>query len=580
MNIITEEPVIDRFQDGINTILYLNQQDFERFVNLISIKNGEKIQDRINFVYADDKCNNPEGILQIGLDEKNNRRYGNCNDTNILITDLLSKFDEYMKTLEVNSPEYIRCSQIIATRSKEALIDFLSNENPREHVIIDNLFEILSNNSLGNAFLNYEDNQEQFLVENKKVDLEEYLKTFGDIFKYFDESEDYFFGMQIFNNYCIPDSLKEIIKQNAIDIYKNYYEQYTRLLDKRYEFKVFDCSNEYAVDDCRIIRKNDEPNWEFSEGLRTAVLSDMPLDLSLEEQALFIYVKLCEVLEYDEEYSYRNEEISSQFSKDFSKEYLETIVPGSKITCYDFSRIFSKFVNELEGDIEAVVISQGTNGGHFLTGFYTDNVQVRLEAININLDGHTDPTNDLMKAKNGIKLRGIRAVHDKDEILNDSINKIYGLIYGKDALTIKGFVAELKAQPKVENVPDDLGLKLQSFIDVMKDRGIAGNEFVQTLEGMYKSKFFGTSIEKAYIGRRYEQDGEKHIQRMMLFRQRGDAEQDKQPLFLIDTSSLELTQPTEQQLIEKLNSGSILYESSKYKIKGIDREVTDDDTAK
>ena len=179
-----------------------------------------------------------------------------------------------------------------------------------------------------------------------------------------------------------------------------------------------------------------------------------------------------------------------------------------------------------------------------------------------------------MKAKNGIKLRGIKPISDKTHVINPALEKAYESIYGRSALSIKGFVQQIKSLPK-NDIPDDLKLKLQSFIEVMLEKGITGNEFVQTLDGMYKSHFFGAGVEKAYLGRRLEQNGEKHIQRMVLFRQSSEDEQKEPNLFLIDTSTLNIVEPTSQQLIEKLNNGNIVYESEEHKIPGIDKEAQD-----
>lgn len=88
-------------------------------------------------------------------------------------------------------------------------------------------------------------------------------------------------------------------------------------------------------------------------------------------------------------------------------------MPGDKITCYDFSRMYAKLINELDGDITAVMILEGGNEGHALAGFYTENVSATVEAINV--DSDKDSTNDLMKAKNGIKLKGVKTISDNDE---------------------------------------------------------------------------------------------------------------------------------------------------------------------
>lgn len=369
------------------------------------------------------------------------------------------------------------------------------------------------------------------------------------------------------NFFNIPKEIYDMINKNATTLYDKYHKEYVRYVDQRYEFKSL-----FGINDTRIIRKVDEPDWNINKELTEAVYKDMPQDLSIEEKALYIYIKLCQELEYNEEYFYRNKGITDQFNSDFSQEYLESIKPRTKITCFDFARILSKFLNELNGDIESVIISFGINRGHFSTGFYTDNISVKLEPININLNGKKDPTNDLMKAKNGIKLKGIQPMFDKDEIVESSLNKVYSLIYGKDALSIKDFLNELKTIPK-EEIRDNFKLKLQSFIEIMKERKITGNEFVQTIEGMFKSNFFGLNIEKAFIGKRVRKDAKTHIQRMLLFR-KNHYDKNKEPnLYLLDSSTLELTEPTSQEIIYNLNINNMVYESNNYKITGIDKEV-------
>lgn len=574
MNIVTEKAFKDRLSDGIDTIINLNEADFNKFIEMLTIEPNKETENWIDFFYSTDRSKQPEKDIKLGLFKKNERKY--IGGAVYSITDFISQLESYINNFNQDSNEYLRCSEIISTRSIEALKKYFSGRNGEDYELVDRLFEVLTSPDICQKFMDFDEHKDFFKINNKEYQIEDYLKKFGEIFKYRDELEGeehaFFVGDFLIRQFNLPEDLKTIMYQNATQIYQTYHERYTRYVDRRYEFRALD--NE---EDMRVFRNGDEPDWNVNEALRASIFNDMPQGLSLEEQALFIYTRLCQELEYNEEYLYRDKGISSQFESDFSQQQLESIKPGSKITCFDFSRIFSKLVNELKGDIEAVVISQGTNRGHFLTGFYTDKVSVRLEAIRINLNGKKDPTNDLMKAKNGIKLRGIQPIFDKDKIVKDSLNKVYSLVYGKDTLSIKSFVQELKDIPETD-VPNDINLKLQSFLEVMRDKGIVGNEFVQTLDGMCMAKFFGKDVEKAYLGKRIEHDGKKHIQRMVLFRQKEKEEQEEPHLYLIDTSTLEMVEPTPQQLIEKLTSGSIIYESEKHKIAGIDKEAKDDTT--
>ena len=90
---------------------------------------------------------------------------------------------------------------------------------------------------------------------------------------------------------------------------------------------------------------------------------------------------------------------------------------------------------------------------------------------------------------------------------------------------------------------------------------------------MFKSNFFGLNIEKAFIGKRVRKDAKTHIQRMLLFR-KNHYDKNKEPnLYLLDSSTLELTEPTSQEIIYNLNINNMVYESNNYKITGIDKEV-------
>lgn len=564
MNIVTEKETNGRLPDGINTLLTLSEEDFQKVIDLLQI-DKIKFPDDIRFFYSTDPCEAPNNAITLGLENLYNSRY---------YFGAVPSMPQIFEALSLRavsddgkSKESSRSKAILETRNVEALKKLYLNDNEDNKEIIDRLFEILENPDILRKFLDYDNNSEYFSVGEKGAIIQDYFRELGNIFGNIGENGDLKGRKKITNSFYISN-LDSII-QSVKDIYQKFNTD--RYVNPRYEFKRVGITEE-------VIRTGDEPEWNINPALYDAIYKDMPENLSLEEKAFYIYTKLCLVLEYNEEYLYRDKGISSSFEDDFSKGHLEEIVPGSKITCYDFSRIFAKMINEIDGDIEAVIISEGANRGHFSTGFYTDKISVKLEAININLNGRKDPTNDLMKAKNGIKLRGITVISDKEGIIDSSMDRVYESIYGKQALSVKSFVNELKNLPKTE-VIDDIKAKLQSFIDVMRQKGITGNEFVQTLDGMCKANFFGDEVEKAYLGKRIEHDGEKHIQRMVLFRQKGKEQQEEPSFYLIDTSTLEMAEPSAQQLIENLNSGSVIYESKEHKIAGIDKEA-DDDTAK
>lgn len=351
-----------------------------------------------------------------------------------------------------------------------------------------------------------------------------------------------------------------------MDRYNQILDTYNmdRYVNPMYEFRNF--TSLTYIGDC-IIRKDEEPDWTVSQELRTAVYERFPEDGTLEEKAMHIYCSLCKELQYDDGYFYREKLENSKYDFEFSKENLESIVPNSRITCWDFSRVFSKMINELEGDIEAVIISKGINQGHFLVGFYTDKVSATVEAIN----SRSKSTNDLMKAKHGIKFEGIEIISDREGLIEKAIDKVYPKIYGREQIEIDDYVEMLKSLPQ-EEIPNDIQKKLEVFAQVMKENNIFGNEAMQTLNLYYKTGFFGEELKKAFVGKKKEIAGEEQYTRVLLVTPKVECMQTNDTVYSIDTEKMDVELHTAGDIIKRLNSGELIYENDKHILPKIDEE--------
>ena len=562
MNIIIEKENKGRIIDGIDTILNLNDNDFEEVVERLN-----NFFENINFFYTTDKCEMPSAVIQIGL-EKAFDESGNYisrfyfGGERFTISEIFEKLADELKYVKEDNEEYIRIGKLLKTRNLEAFKTSISGGKEENRILIDKVFEILLNDEIKQKFLDYDNNKDYFSINGEEVELREYLKYLGKIFGNKDKSGNLTNKNKISKDFYIPE----------LDEYKARYSEIfdkinmDRYINPTYEFKCF-TTLEHGAD--TIIRKNEEPDWRINKELSEEVLQKMPKDLSLEEQAMYIYCKLCKELTYDEGYFYREYLNDGRYNDTFSQEDLENIKPGSKITCWDFSRIFSKMINELDGDIESVIISRGGNGGHFLTGFYTDKVSIMLEAIN----SRTGGTNDLMKAKNGIEFEGIEIVSDRNGIIKQAIEKVYPQVFERNQSTIEEYIQKLRSIDK-EEVPNNLKLKLESFIEIMKQNNILGNEAIQTLYTYYHCGFFGEELEKAFLGKEEYQDGKKSYRRMVLIRNKNEIRENSEnsDLYLLDSDTLELSTCTAQEIMDKLRTGEFIYESEKHKMPGIDME--------
>lgn len=566
MNIIIEKQIDTRLLDGINQILSVDDETFKKIIEQLMPKKDHLAD--ICFFYTTDKYENPEGKYQLGLekevDEKGKRiarfYYGG---EKFSTADIFREFSKRLNEIQEGTQEYDRIRQLLSTRNLDAFKSYFSDKTRENSELLDKLFEILENKECLAKFMDYDNNRNYFSIDGQQVDIKKYIMCLGKIFGNKDKNGNLGKKNEISQDFFIVGLDK--IKENVAHIYENI--NVDRYVNPTYEFRRFTTLDRLSNE---VIRKGEEPDWNISSELEEIVFNAMPRDLSLEEKAMYIYCKLCKELKYDEGYFFRGQLEDKRYNSEFDKKHLEGIKPGSKITCWDFSRICSKMINSLDGDIESVIIAEGANHGHYLTGFYTDKVSVMLEAVN----GRTGGTNDLMKAKNGIEFEGVEIVSDRKGIIKRAIEKVYPQIFEKKQISIKEYLKYLELLSREKDIPDNLEIKLQSFIEIMKENNITGNEAIQTLSAFYKSGFFGREFERAYLGRKVDVDGRRYYRRLVLIRSSRENEDkfSKRELYLIDSDSLELSTCMEQEIIEKLNSGEYVYESEKHKMPGIDKE--------
>ena len=570
MNIISSKEETNRIIDGIKTILSLPEEQYNLLIQKMPASSSRI--ESLRFYYLTDGCEAPGNPIQLGLertfDESGNfigRSYF-CG-TIFSMYQILKECQSMLKNYPLDSIESSRINEIMHTRDLSSFKKFYSSSYDVNPILLDKIFEILSSDDMLSKFLDYSNNIEAFTIDGQEISRNDYLKHLGKIFGNKDVNGNLSDKTPISSEFFIPD-LEEL---------KNRYSQiFDEINIDRYVNPIYTFSRGPKIGDT-IVRDGEEPYWQINSETREAILTDMPQDLSLEEQAMYIYCKMCTIFSFDEGYLYRDKLNKVNYGSTFSKDHLEGIRPGDKITCYDFARTYTKLINELDGNITAVMILEGANEGHALAGFYTENVSATVEAINVASD--KDSTNDLMKAKNGIKLKGVKIISDRKGLIEQALDKVYPQILGKNPKSIKEYVQELKSLSKEQDVPNDIGLKLQSFIEIMKLNHIFGNEFAQTLWGIGKTNYFGNDkLELAYLGElQRSDDGSEKYKRHILLRQpkHEDTEDYSREVYLIDTDTLDLITCTEEDIIAKLTSEELIYESKERKLPGIDKEVVE-----
>ena len=574
MDIISKKEEKNRIEDGINTLLSLNDEDFDEVIRRLSIDNNKAKLEDIYFFYLNDNCKRKEAPEQIGL-EKIKDENGNIisrlyfRNNSIDLSDILKKLEEKKEKIDKNSIEYNRIERILNTRNLESFKKRVIGENEDDKELIDKIFEIVSNDELCEKFINYNENKDEFNIDGKEIEIEKYLFYLKKIFGVKNEGGELTKLNEISKDFYIKDLEK--YKERYSKIYDNI--NFDKYLNPQYNFKNIDTINHKF----KIIRKNEEPDFTINKDLKDYVYANMPKDLTIEEKAIYIYLKLCKTFSYNDGYFFRGYLGDKEFNDSFSKERLENINKDSKIICWDFARLYSKFINELGGNIEAVTIKiiEGDNLNHYFTGFYTDNVSTILEAINKRMNG----VNDLMKAKNGIKLDGVEIISDKKGIINNAINKLYPLVFNSKEKNIEDYVKELRTlidsnektniidENKEENNKtcenernEDFEKMLSSFTEIMKKNNLHGNEAVQSFFTFNRYGFFDQKFHREYMGRKVLKNQKEDCIGMILIMLEDEKYKDAKDrkYYLLDSESLKFSKIKALDLCKKIKSGELM----------------------
>lgn len=111
----------------------------------------------------------------------------------------------------------------------------------------------------------------------------------------------------------------------------------------------------------------------------------------------------------------------------------------------------------------------------------------------------------------------------------------------------------------------------------MKSNNILGIEFAQTLGGIRKTKYF-YDTQLAYLGKLHSTDnGNKKYKRHILLRQpkHKETEDSSIEIYIVDTKILDLSTCSEEDIIARLNSRELIYESEKHKLPRIDKDIVE-----
>ena len=265
-----------------------------------------------------------------------------------------------------------------------------------------------------------------------------------------------------FNVYCTNDEIKEIdgIPKRYFIYAVLYYFQDKKIknnyLIPDIMMKHYNDLNESQLIDIESVNKYEGSNEtihnkiEIDSELKDAILSGMPNDATPLEKAIYVYIKMCKLLTYDDEY-YAVAQQGKATEKHREFDYIKTItLKNNKVVCFEFNIMYSRLLSELGIKFE----SNYYGNPEYIYGLAHADLTFKTGKFIISADSVTKLlSGDLTRAKNNEPLIGLTCKNRNKQTqkeFNDAKRKMYKLIATQDKSIEK--TKEIEHKPTLEEL--------------------------------------------------------------------------------------------------------------------------------
>lgn len=147
-------------------------------------------------------------------------------------------------------------------------------------------------------------------------------------------------------------------------------------------------------------------------------LKEKSANWSSKEKCDFIYIRLCQIFNYDERWSYTSS--GNLRGKIYDKIVYEKAVDTRKLVCSSFSFLFSNLINLLLEEDNVIAFAEGNaNECHVYTEVsFLDGTIVKYDPISFKIK-----SNDFMNAKKGLPIKGIHILNENADWENEIIQE-------------------------------------------------------------------------------------------------------------------------------------------------------------
>lgn len=260
-----------------------------------------------------------------------------------------------------------------------------------------------------------------------------------------------------------------IIREELMDNFifpENIEKRITDIVN--YEILDFESQNTYLSDGNSLTSKTN-----LNPELIEAITKDIPANYSTLEKAIFIYIKMCKILSYNDEF-FAAKQRGLAAEKHRMIDYIETISPQfPEVVCYEFNAIYAKMLHSLGINFQRECFSWKNKygDGH-------ENLSFRVGKYIIEADSSRQIlTGDLFNAKVGNSIKGLKCRNqnfdtymDFDEILR----KVYKDIKKEDKSTFSEALKEYEELTNAKQAHIPFNTRFDLFLEKIRTSSFKG----------------------------------------------------------------------------------------------------------
>lgn len=260
-----------------------------------------------------------------------------------------------------------------------------------------------------------------------------------------------------------------IIREELMDNFifpENIEKRITDIVN--YEILDFESQNTYLSDENSLTSKTN-----LNPELIEAITKDIPANYSTLEKAIYIYIKMCKILSYNDEF-FAAKQRGLAAEKHRMIDYIETISPQfPEVVCYEFNAIYAKMLHSLGINFQRECFNWKNKygDGH-------ENLSFRVGKYIIEADSSRQIlTSDLFNAKVGSSIKGLKCRNqnfdtymDFDEILR----KVYKDIKKEDKSTFSEALKEYEELTNAKQAHIPFNTRFDLFLEKIRTSSFNG----------------------------------------------------------------------------------------------------------